>query len=126
MDAAARWRILRLHVEDEVPLARLARESGVRLHAATPATATMASTIPAVKIVPPPAMDTLPVAKSGNQPGDPTKAAQALLRLVEAENPPVRLFLGEDALALVDQKLDAMKAEIGAWEALSRSTSFAA
>ncbi|OBY95638.1 Mu transposase C-terminal domain-containing protein [Actinomyces oris] len=31
MDAAARWRILRLHVEDEVPLARLARESGVGL-----------------------------------------------------------------------------------------------
>lgn len=65
-------------------------------------------------------------AKSGNQPGDPAKAAQALLELVEAENPPTRLFLGDDALALVDQKLEAMKAEMGAWEALSRSTSFAA
>lgn len=65
-------------------------------------------------------------AKSGNQPGDPAKAAQALLALVEAENPPVRLFLGADALGLVEQKLDAMKAEIGAWDALSRSTSFAA
>lgn len=31
MDAAARWRILRLHVEDQVPLTRLARESGVGL-----------------------------------------------------------------------------------------------
>jgi NAD(P)-dependent dehydrogenase (short-subunit alcohol dehydrogenase family) len=64
-------------------------------------------------------------AKSGNQPGDPAKAAQALLALVDAETPPVRLFLGEDALGVVHQKLDAMKAEIGAWDALSRSTSFA-
>lgn len=65
-------------------------------------------------------------AKSGNQPGDPAKAAQALLRLVEADTPPVRLFLGEDALGLVDNKLDAMHAEMTAWEALSRSTSFSA
>jgi NAD(P)-dependent dehydrogenase (short-subunit alcohol dehydrogenase family) len=65
-------------------------------------------------------------AKSGNQPGDPDKAAQALLRLTEAENPPTRLFLGEDALGLVRQKLDQTKAEIAAWETLSRSTAFAA
>jgi NAD(P)-dependent dehydrogenase (short-subunit alcohol dehydrogenase family) len=65
-------------------------------------------------------------AKSGNQPGDPAKAAQALLALVEADNPPVRLFLGADALGLVEDKLDAMKAEIGAWDELSRSTSFSA
>jgi len=64
-------------------------------------------------------------AKSGNQPGDPSKATQALLALVEAENLPVRLFLGEDALGLVDQKLEAMKAERTAWDALSRATSFA-
>jgi len=63
-------------------------------------------------------------AKSGNQPGDPARAAQALLALTEAPSPPVRLFLGEDALGLVDQKLDQMKAEIAAWDALSRSTSF--
>lgn len=64
-------------------------------------------------------------AKSGNQPGDPGKAAQALLALVDAENPPARLFLGEDALGLVDQKLDRMRDEISAWRELSRSTSFA-
>jgi NAD(P)-dependent dehydrogenase (short-subunit alcohol dehydrogenase family) len=64
-------------------------------------------------------------AKSGNQPGDPAKAAQALLAVVEAENPPARLFLGEDALGVVDQKLRAMKTEIAAWDELSRSTSFA-
>ncbi|MEN3749610.1 oxidoreductase [Sphingomonas sp. HF-S3] len=64
-------------------------------------------------------------AKSGHQPGDPARAGQALLTLVEADNPPARLFLGEDALALVGQKLDAMKAEIAAWETVSRSTGFA-
>jgi len=63
-------------------------------------------------------------AKSGNQPGDPAKAAQALLALIGAENPPVRLFLGDDALGLVDQKLEAMKDELTAWDAVSRSTGF--
>ncbi|MFC2249034.1 oxidoreductase [Labrys portucalensis] len=63
-------------------------------------------------------------AKSGNQPGDPAKAAQALLKLVSAENPPVRLYLGADALKLVRDKIDAMKAEMVAWEEVSRSTDF--
>lgn len=64
-------------------------------------------------------------AKSGNQPGDPAKAAQALLKLVAAENPPVRLYLGADALMLVKNKIEAMQAEIAAWEEVSRSTDFA-
>jgi NAD(P)-dependent dehydrogenase (short-subunit alcohol dehydrogenase family) len=63
-------------------------------------------------------------AKSGHQPGDPAKAAQALLALVASPNPPVRLFLGADALELVGQKLEAMQAELAAWDALSRSTGF--
>jgi NAD(P)-dependent dehydrogenase (short-subunit alcohol dehydrogenase family) len=64
-------------------------------------------------------------AKSGNQPGDPAKAAQALLELVAAENPPVRLYLGADALKLVEDKIEAMKTETAAWERTSRSTDFA-
>lgn len=64
--------------------------------------------------------------KSGRQPGDPDKAAQALLRLVESETPPTRLFLGEDALGLVEQKIEQMKGEMVEWDALSRSTNFAA
>lgn len=31
MDAAGRWQILRLHVEDQIPLAALARDTGVGL-----------------------------------------------------------------------------------------------
>ena len=65
-------------------------------------------------------------AKSGKQPGDPAKAAQALLTLIAAEKTPVRLFLGDDALGLVTQKLDAMRVEIADWDGVSRSTSFGA
>jgi NAD(P)-dependent dehydrogenase (short-subunit alcohol dehydrogenase family) len=64
-------------------------------------------------------------AKSGHQPGDPAKAAQALLQLVAAQNPPVRLYLGADALKFVENKIEAMRAEIAAWEDVSRSTDFA-
>lgn len=63
--------------------------------------------------------------KSGHQPGDPAKAAQALVAVIEAPNPPVRLFLGEDALGLVEQKMAGMKADMAAWDDVSRSTSFA-
>lgn len=63
-------------------------------------------------------------ARSGHQPGDPAKAAQALLALVASDAPPTRLFLGEDALDLVGKKLDDMRSEIAAWDAVSRSTRF--
>jgi len=63
-------------------------------------------------------------AKSGAQPGYPAKAAEAVLRLAEADEPPTRLFRGADALGLVEQKLAQMTAEMAAWDALSRSTNF--
>lgn len=63
-------------------------------------------------------------AKNGNQPGDPARAAQALLTLVAAEHPPVHLYLGEDALQLVADKMTALQAEMTAWEEVSCSTSF--
>ncbi|MGV2292396.1 oxidoreductase [Trinickia sp. YCB016] len=60
----------------------------------------------------------------GNQPGDPAKAARAMLKLVASENPPMHLLLGRDAVTLVREKLSALKAEIDAWEAVSVSTDF--
>lgn len=63
-------------------------------------------------------------AKSGKQAGDPRKAAQALLEIVAATNPPVHLLLGNDALDLVKTKLAALNEEIEQWETLSRSTDF--
>ncbi|WP_324019944.1 SDR family NAD(P)-dependent oxidoreductase [Pantoea sp. JZ29] len=60
--------------------------------------------------------------KSGNQPGDPVKAAQAILTLIESQSPPAHLLLGSDALTLVRQKLAALHHEIEQWESLTLST----
>jgi len=64
--------------------------------------------------------------KSGNQAGDPAKAAQALMATLAADDPPVHLLLGNDAVTLVRDKLDLLRAEIDAWQDVSRSTDFAA
>ncbi len=61
-------------------------------------------------------------ARSGKQPGDPARAAQALLRIANAEDAPVHLLLGSDALRLVREKLAVMSDELQAWEAVTRST----
>jgi len=63
--------------------------------------------------------------KSGKQSGDPVRAARALVRVVEAEDPPVHLLLGTDALKLVRQKLESLQQEIDAWESMTRSTEYA-
>jgi NAD(P)-dependent dehydrogenase (short-subunit alcohol dehydrogenase family) len=63
-------------------------------------------------------------ARSGKQPGDPLKAAQAILQVADAANPPVHLLLGSDALALVRAKLDGLKQEIDAWEHVTVGTDF--
>ncbi|WP_423396324.1 oxidoreductase [Burkholderia sp. LMG 21824] len=60
--------------------------------------------------------------KSGKQPGDPAKAARAMLAAIAAEHPPTHLLLGSDALRLVRGKLAALDEEIRAWEAVTLST----
>ncbi|OCI96914.1 short-chain dehydrogenase/reductase [Rhizobium sp. AC27/96] len=62
--------------------------------------------------------------KSGNQTGDPHKAAAAMLALVASENPPAHLLLGTDALNLVRGRIAAFSEEITTWEDLTRSTDF--
>jgi NAD(P)-dependent dehydrogenase (short-subunit alcohol dehydrogenase family) len=61
---------------------------------------------------------------SGHQAGDPDKAAQVLLRVIESENPPLHLVLGNDALRLVAERLSSLSDELRSWEAVSRSTDF--
>jgi NAD(P)-dependent dehydrogenase (short-subunit alcohol dehydrogenase family) len=61
---------------------------------------------------------------SGQQAGDPAKAAQVLLRVVESERPPAHLLLGRDALKLVGERLVQLGDEIKAWEPVSLSTDF--
>ncbi|MGR6738375.1 oxidoreductase [Pseudomonas chlororaphis] len=60
--------------------------------------------------------------KSGKQPGDPRKAAQAMLQVIASPTPPAHLLLGSDALSLVRGRLEQAAREIDQWEALSRST----
>jgi len=60
--------------------------------------------------------------RSGKQIGDPVKAADAMLKLIDSENPPAHLLLGSDALKLVRDKLALLESEIAAWEAVTRST----
>jgi short-subunit dehydrogenase len=64
-------------------------------------------------------------AASGNQLGDPAKAAQAILSIVCAESPPAHLLLGSDALRLVRADRAAVDEEFDSWEDLTRSTDFA-
>jgi NADP-dependent 3-hydroxy acid dehydrogenase YdfG len=63
-------------------------------------------------------------ASHGNQPGDPAKAADAMIQVVESDEPPLRLALGEDSANGIVQKLDAMKAELEAWKSVSIGTAF--
>jgi NAD(P)-dependent dehydrogenase (short-subunit alcohol dehydrogenase family) len=61
-----------------------------------------------------------------NQPGDPAKLAAAMITLVDAPNPPLRLPLGTDTLAAIAAKNTYVTQEMEAWKALSASTDFAA
>lgn len=53
---------------------------------------------------------------SGNQPGDPVRAAKAMVKVVESANPPLRLLLGVAALKNARKKLGELKHDFDAWE----------
>ncbi|MFY1046298.1 oxidoreductase [Chryseobacterium sp. GP-SGM7] len=61
---------------------------------------------------------------NGNQPGDPEKAALAMIELAEMENPPVHLVLGSDAFQIAGNKLNALQNEISDFKTLSVSTDY--
>jgi NAD(P)-dependent dehydrogenase (short-subunit alcohol dehydrogenase family) len=63
-------------------------------------------------------------AMDGKQPGDPVKAAAAMIQMVETDNPPLRLALGEDSVNGITQKLESMKAELETWKDVSMNTAF--
>ncbi|OLT11704.1 short-chain dehydrogenase/reductase [Pseudonocardia sp. CNS-139] len=56
----------------------------------------------------------------GTQPGDPAKAAAAILATLAAEAPPLRLVLGNDAVDMIGDRLARDAAELRAWEATAR------
>jgi NAD(P)-dependent dehydrogenase (short-subunit alcohol dehydrogenase family) len=56
------------------------------------------------------------------QPGDPVKAAQAIVTALDADEPPLRLVLGEDAIGNIRQHLQGVSAELDEWEAVGAAT----
>lgn len=60
----------------------------------------------------------------GTQPGDPAKAAAAVLAALRAERTPLRLPLGDDAVTAVLGHLDQVREDVVAWEKRTRATAF--
>ncbi|MFN6562974.1 MAG: oxidoreductase [Nostoc sp. ChiSLP01] len=58
------------------------------------------------------------------EPGDPKKAALAIIKVVNSKNPPLRLALGEDAIYAINAKLESVKTELDAWKEVSVNTAF--
>jgi NAD(P)-dependent dehydrogenase (short-subunit alcohol dehydrogenase family) len=61
---------------------------------------------------------------NGNQPGDPVKLAEALIKASQDQNPPLHLFLGEDAYNMANQKIASVQGELEEWKSVSVSTGF--
>ncbi len=61
---------------------------------------------------------------SGRQPGDPARAAAAIVDMVHSGKAPLRLPLGADAHDRIQAKLAAVKANLDEWREVSLSTAF--
>jgi NAD(P)-dependent dehydrogenase (short-subunit alcohol dehydrogenase family) len=62
--------------------------------------------------------------RNHDQPGDPVKAANAIIDVVESPQPPVRLQLGRDTIAAVEGKLARVQSELAQWRSVAESTDF--
>jgi NAD(P)-dependent dehydrogenase (short-subunit alcohol dehydrogenase family) len=62
--------------------------------------------------------------EDGRQAGDPAKAAAAIIAALDAEEPPLRLALGPDAVDAIRAKHEMLGAELERWESLARATTF--
>jgi NAD(P)-dependent dehydrogenase (short-subunit alcohol dehydrogenase family) len=56
------------------------------------------------------------------QPGDPAKAAAAIIEALDADDPPLRLALGADAIRNIGSRLDAMREELERWRGVGEAT----
>jgi len=63
-------------------------------------------------------------AVSGKQAGDPARAVEAIIQVVEGPNPPHRLLLGADAYEAATAKLVVLREDFANWEAVSRGADF--
>jgi hypothetical protein len=60
----------------------------------------------------------------GKQPGDPEKAAEAIIAAVLSDRPPLRLVLGKYATDKARKKIAAAQRELDAWSAIGAPTDF--
>jgi NAD(P)-dependent dehydrogenase (short-subunit alcohol dehydrogenase family) len=58
------------------------------------------------------------------QPGDPAKAAAAIITALDAAEPPLRLVLGADAISNIAGRLEAVGDELERWREVGESTAF--
>ena len=58
------------------------------------------------------------------QPNDPAKLGPAIMALVNAEHPPVRLPLGRDTVAVIEKKNAFVARELAEWRRIAESTEF--
>ena len=63
---------------------------------------------------------------SGNQPGDPVRAAKAMIAVTESPTPPLRLLLGAAALKGARAKLDELKTDFDTWAETTEGADFPA
>jgi short-subunit dehydrogenase len=63
-------------------------------------------------------------ANSGKQPGDPVRAAHAIIEAIESASPPHRLLLGKDAYNAATAKLESLREDFAAWKAVSLGADF--
>jgi NAD(P)-dependent dehydrogenase (short-subunit alcohol dehydrogenase family) len=61
---------------------------------------------------------------SGHQPGDPVRAADAIIAVVDSPTPPLHLVLGAPGLKMVRDKLAALEQDIATWEAVTLGADF--
>ena len=62
--------------------------------------------------------------RNGKQPGDPRKAARAIIKAIESLHPPLRLVLGGNAVERVTNKLAAVRHDLDDWREVSMGTDF--
>jgi NAD(P)-dependent dehydrogenase (short-subunit alcohol dehydrogenase family) len=60
----------------------------------------------------------------GNQPGDPDRAAEIFMELSESPDPPMHLFLGNDAYNRASKKLTDMSEELEQWKPVTVGADF--
>ena len=63
-------------------------------------------------------------ADSGKQPGDPVRAAQAIIKAVESQKPPCHLLLGNDAYEGAVAKIAELRKDFSAVETIARGADF--